>query len=145
MARITDDKAKQTLTPHLQSGEELKNWAFGIKQPPILLLILFALFGGIPAIIAIAILTKNYLVGLTNRRFIVLRFTGVLKIKEVSEYTLGQIPAVKTKTGSLFTKIEIQDPSHPFKAKFHRLGMKENRTHSIAIAQGLEQGSVKAL
>lgn len=145
MARMTDDNVKQALIPHLQAGEELKNWAFGIKQPPILLLILFGLLGGVPAIIAIAILTKTYLVGLTNRRFIVLQFTGKLKIKEVSEYTLGQIPAVKTKTGPLFTKIEIQDLSHPFKAKFHRLGMKENRTHSIAIAQGLEGGSVKTL
>jgi hypothetical protein len=61
-----------------------------------------------------------------------------MNVKEVQEYHLGYIQGVKTKTGALFTYIDIKDPQKPFSAKFHRLGMKNNREHSMAIAQLLE-------
>jgi hypothetical protein len=104
-----------------------------VKQPNILLIILMG--AGLLA----WLLTKEYMVGLTDRgRFIVLRFSGKMNVKEVTDYHLTQLQNVKTSTGALFTHINIKDPQKPFVAKFHRLGMKTNREQAMAIAQALE-------
>ena len=33
MAKMTDETVAATFAPHLQDGEELTHWAFGVKQP----------------------------------------------------------------------------------------------------------------
>lgn len=138
MARITDEKITEAFKPYLQENEQLQQWAYGVKQPNILLIIVLIALAVLPGIIAIFLLTKNYFVGLTNRRFIVLNLGGgVKKVKEISEYSLDKLPEVKTKTGPLFTHISIKDPSKPFVAKFHRAGKAKNREHSMAIAEAL--------
>ncbi len=134
MARFKDEAfVLSGFTPHLQPGERILYYAYGVKQPNILLILLMG--AGLLA----WLLTKEYMVGLTDRgRFIVLRFSGKLNVKEVMDYPIGQIQGVKTSTGAIFTHISIKDPQKPFVAKFHRMGMKTNREHAMAIAQALE-------
>ena len=137
MARFDDNNVPAAIQPYLEPGEQLYHWAYGVKQPSILLMIpLFAL-AILPGAIATAMLTKNYIIGLTDRRLIVLRFGGKLQVKEVSEYRLHQMPPVEASTGPIFTHIKIKDPQRPFVAKFHRMGMPNNRMHSQAIENAL--------
>ncbi len=137
MARFTDDEVTAAFQKHLQPGETLKHWAFGVKQPHFLLILLLILLALLPGLIAVMLLTKNYIIGLTDRRFLVLRFGGRLNVKEVLEYPLDKMPPVQASTGALFTHIKVQSPDRPFVAKFHRMGMKSNREHSMAIAEAL--------
>src|SRR4051794_1714228 len=112
MARFNDPNVPAAaFQPYLEPGEELKHWAYGVKQPSVLLMLpLFAL-AVLPGAIAVAMLTKEYIVGLTDRRFIVLRFKGSkIEVQEVLEYSLANLPPVKASTGSLFTHIKIEDP-----------------------------------
>ncbi len=135
MAVYKDEQIHPIFAPHLQPGEQLVNWAYGVKQPHILLIFLFiATIGGI---IAVFLMTKNYLVGMTTfGRFVVLQMSGK-NVKAAQSYQLGQLQGVKTSTGAIFTHIKIAGPV-PFQAKFHRMGMKQNREHSRAMAAALE-------
>ncbi len=138
MARFKSDEIiTSAFQPHLAPGETLKHWAYGVKQPHIGLIILFFMLAILPGAIAVALLTKEYVIGLTEGRLLVLRFSGKLKVKEMFEYQLASMPAVTTSTGGLFTHISIKDPARPFVAKFHRLGMKNNREHAMAIAEAI--------
>lgn len=139
MARFKDPNVPaEAFKPYLEPGEQLRHWAYGVKQPNMLLMLpLFAL-AVLPGAIAVALLTKEYVVGLTDRRFIVLRFKGKkIDVKEVIEYPLGSLPPVKASTGALFTHIKIDDPAKPFVAKFHRMGMPGNREHTMAMEAAL--------
>ncbi len=139
MARFKDPNVPAAaFQPYLEPGEQLRHWAFGVKQPNMLLMLpLFAL-AVLPGAIAVALLTKEYVVGLTDRRFIVLRFKGKkVEVKEVLEYPLSALPPVKASTGGLFTHIEVLDPAKPFVAKFHRMGMPGNREQGMAIEAAL--------
>jgi len=139
MARFKDPNIPAAaFGPYLEPGEQLRHWAYGVKQPNMLLMIpLFAL-AVLPGAIAVALLTKEYVVGLTDRRFIVLRFKGKnLDVQEVTDYPLNSLPEVKASTGGLFTHIKILDPAKPFVAKFHRMGMPGNREHGMAIEAAL--------
>jgi hypothetical protein len=135
MARFKDPKIPAAaFTPYLEEGEQLSHWAYGVKQPNILLMIPLLALGVLPGIIAIHLLTKEYIVGLTDRRFIVLRFKGSkIAVNEVRAYPLDNLPPVKATTGPIFTHLKIDDAAKPFVAKFHRLGMPGNREHAMAI------------
>jgi hypothetical protein len=134
--------------PHLQPGEQLKYYAFGVKQPNVGLIILFMLLGILPGMIAVLLMTKNYFIGLTDRRFVVLRIKsmGNHQVLEVTEYALAALAPgmVQASTGPLFTHIRINDPQKPFIAKFHRMGMKTNREHCQAIEASLMQRQLAA-
>jgi hypothetical protein len=130
MARFNDENVPAAIQPHLQPGEKLQNWAYGVKQPHVLLI---ALTGAILT----ALLTKSYIVALTDRRLLVLRFEGSLKVTEVTEYPLSPRPPASGSRGMLFTHLRITDPTKPFVAKFHRMGMPNNRMHSTAILEAL--------
>ncbi len=139
MARFKDEGIiVNAFQQHLQPGERLMNYAYGVKQPPIMLIVLLMLLAILPGVIATALLTKEYVIGLTDRRLIVIRFSGKLNPKEVFDYPLYQLPPVKTSAGAIFTHISVKDPNKPFVAKFHRMGLKTNREQSQAIAQVLE-------
>jgi hypothetical protein len=132
MARFKDPNVPAAaFAPYLAPGEQLRHVAYGVKQPHILLI---ALSGGIIT----ALLTKEYVIGLTDRRLLVLRFKGKnVQVQEMLDYPLSSRPPVKTSTGALFTHIKIDDPAKPFVAKFHRLGMAGNRENAMAIAAAL--------
>lgn len=139
MARFNDPNIPAAaFTPYLKPGEQLRHWAYGVKQPNLLLILPLFAIGVLPGVIAVALLTKEYVVGVTDQRFIVLLFKGKkLEIKEVADYPLSSLPPVKASTGPIFTHIKILDPAKPFVGKFHRLGMPGNREHGMAIESTL--------
>lgn len=134
MARFKDPNVPAAaFRPYLEPGEHLRHVAYGVKQPNLLLI---ALTGGLIA----ALLTKEYVVGLTDRRLIVLHFKGKdVRVQEVLDYRLnsGSRPPAHSSTGPVFTHIEVEDTAKPFVAKFHRMGMPGNREGAMAIAAAL--------
>jgi hypothetical protein len=143
MARFKDTSVMQAaLQPQLEPGETLLHWAYGVKQPPIWLIVLLMIPAILPGVIAVAVMTREYVVGLTDRRFIALQFSGSrIDVKEVRAWRLNALPPVRTSTGGLFTHIAVRDPVKPFAAKFHRLGTADNREQAMAIAEALERGA----
>jgi hypothetical protein len=143
MARFKDTGVMQAaLQAQLEPGETLQHWAFGVKQPNLALIIFLYCLAFLPGIIAVAVLTREYVIGLTDRRFIVLRFTGnQINVGEVQSWRLDALPPVETSTGSLFTHIKVRDPAKTFVAKFHRLGTPDNRPQAMAIAEALARAS----
>ncbi len=138
MARYKDPIVTEVLGRQLHPGEQLQHWAYGVKQPPMGLIILLMLLAILPGAIAVALLTKEYVVGLTSHRLLVLRVKGgKANVQEVIEYDRRALPPAKTSAGGIFTHIEIKDPQKPFVAKFHRMGMPNNRDQSRAIAAAL--------
>jgi hypothetical protein len=141
MAVYKDEQIGPIFAPHLQPGEQLVHWAYGVKQPNIFVIIL--LIATIGGALAVHFLTKHYLVGLTNfGRFVVLQMSGK-NVKVATPYQLGQMQGVKTSTGPLFTHMKIAGPV-PWVAKFHRMGMKQNREHSMAMAAAIEGKQLSA-
>ena len=134
MARFKDPNVTAAaFRPYLEPGEQLRHVAYGVKQPNVLLI---ALTGGLIT----ALLTKEYVIGLTDRRLIVLHFKGKdIRVQEVLDYRLddGRRPPVKSSTGPVFTHIRVEDQAKPFVAKFHRMGMPGNREGATAIAAAL--------
>jgi hypothetical protein len=141
MARFKDPNfVAQAFYPYLQPGEQIRHVAFGVKQPSLALTIPLFILAIIPGAIATALLTKEYVVALTDRRVIVLHFKGSqIQVQEVLEYALNHHAPAETSTGSIFTHIKINDPAKPFVAKFHRAGMPGNREQAMAIATALSQ------
>lgn len=139
MARFSDvTKVYEAFQPELEEGEEIRHVGYGVKQPPIILIVALLLVGILPGVIAIALMTREYVVALTNRRFIALRFRSkAIRVQERMAWRLDSMPPVKASTGGLFTHIAIQDPAHPFVAKFHRLGMPGQREEMMAIESAL--------
>jgi hypothetical protein len=129
MARYNDENVPAAIQPHLKSGEVLRHYAYGVKQPNVLLMLLGP--------IVTAMLTKNYIVAMTDRRLLVLEFHGELKVTGVTEYALDSMPAATGSVGMIFTRLQINDSAKPFRAKFHRMGMPNNRMHSTAILEAL--------
>lgn len=147
MAKPSDTTVPAAFAPHLHAGEELRHYAYGVKQPHMVAIILLVTLGGVlPGIIAVALFTRHYFIGMTDRRLVVLRIKsmGNHQVKEVVEYDLGGLDAgaVRTAAGPIFTHIRIQDPAKRFAAKFHRRAMKTNREHSRAIANALAGGEL---
>jgi hypothetical protein len=142
MARYKDQVVTDVLGKQLQPGEQLQHWAYGVKQPNIMLILLLMCLAILPGAIAVAIMTKEYVVGLTSHRLIVLQVKGgKATIVGKTEYNRAQLPPAKTSTGGIFTHIDIKDPQRPFVAKFHRMGMANNRDHSMAIAAALPKAA----
>ena len=138
MARYKDPIVTEVLGKQLHPGEQLYNWAYGVKQPPMGLIILLMLLAILPGAIAVALLTKEYVIGLTSHRLLILRVKGgKAVVQEITEYDRRNLPPAKTSTGGLFTHIKLADPAKPFEAKFHRMGMPKNREHAMAIAAAI--------
>lgn len=139
MARFKDTSVMQrALQAQLEPGETLLHWAYGVKQPNIMLIIFLYCLAILPGIIAVFAMTKEYVVGLTDRRLIVIRFKGnQIAVQDVQAWRLDAMPTVDSSTGSLFTHIRVNDPAKPWVAKFHRLGTADNREQAMAIAAGL--------
>ena len=139
MRQFSDpDELAAILRPHLAPGESLRHWASGVRQPSVWLLLPLAALGIVPAVVAASLLTKDFLVGLTDRRLLVLRMgASGIEPAEILAYDLAALPPVTARTGPLFTHLRVQDPAQPFAAKFNRAGMPGNREHAVAIAAAL--------
>ena len=85
--------------------------------------------------------SKAYLVGLTDRNFIVLRVSSAsrsINVVEVFGYLLDQLPEIRTTFGSFFgTDLEIKDPAKPFKIGFRKRGVPNNYQGGQVIANVL--------
>jgi hypothetical protein len=147
MGKLNDSNVPAAFQPYLEPGEQLRHWAYGVKQPNILLMIPLFVLGVLPGVIATQMLTKNYIVALTDRRFIALQIAsmGNLNVKEIMEYRLNNMPMVEASTGPLFTHIKINDQQRPFVAKFHRMGMPNNRLHTQAMEAYFKSGYARGI
>ena len=141
----SDADAAAVLQPHLERGETLRYWASGVRQPSVWLLLPLAALAIVPAVLAAHFLTKDYVVGLTDRRFLVLRMgASGNDPEEVLAYSLRVLPPVKASSGPLFTHVRVQDAERPFTAKFNNAGMPGNRKHAAAIAEALTSAPTPA-
>jgi hypothetical protein len=127
------------VSQQLHPGEQLRYWAYGVKQPNMGLIILLIALAILPGIIAVALLTKQYVVGLTDGRLLVLQVGGGAKVKQVMEFDRAQLAGkVSASKGAIFTHLAIKDGGKTtWKAKFHRAGASTNREHSQAMADAL--------
>ena len=144
MSKIDDQTVPAALAQHLQPGEQLLHYAYGVKQPNIGLIILF--YATIGGALAVTFMTKHYVIGLTNRRLLVLSlkpgfFTRchLDRIVETFDFPLHEVPQMKVKTsgGMLFYDMKIETPARTWVAKFHRMGMSRNHDHCNAIGNVL--------
>lgn len=142
MAVRTDEEIKALFSEHLEPGELLLHTAYGVKQPHLLLILGLCLLLLLPGLIAIHFLTKNYFIGLTGRRFIVLQVKGVVssKITRVIAFNRNDLSSadIKTSENAIFTNIKLIMGEETFIAKFHRAFSKSNRPNASAIARELQ-------
>jgi hypothetical protein len=140
MARFNDPNfVAAAFGPYLQPGEQIRNIAFGVKPPSMALVIPLIILGVLPGII-VMMMTKEFVLALTDRRVLILRFKGSqIRVQEVMEYPLYNTTPVEASTGAIHAVIKINDPARPFFAKFHRAGMPGNREQAMAIAAALSQ------
>ena len=102
MARYKDPIVTDVLGKQLMPGEQLQHWAYGVKQPHIGLIILLMCMAILPGAIAVAIMTKEYVIGLTSHRLLVLQVKGgKATIIGKQEYNRAALPPAKTSTGGL--------------------------------------------
>lgn len=155
------------LESYLEDNESLNYWACGEKASAFILLIMIflslilasllaniivgpSLLGSLIAFsTSLAILylfwprlVKAYVVGLTNQRFIALRYKRKIEkseIEEVIDYSLKDLPP--TEYGERMFKIEIHiyDKQKPFSAKFARVALLNNRRNALAIGAALSK------
>ena len=141
MAKLNDEQIQAAFQPYLQEGEGLQNWAVGVKQLDFLVFFILFLLAILPGIIANILLTKNFLIGLTNRRFLVLQINSLSNatVKQITEYTLDEVRALKvdTSTGRVFTRIRIDDATRPFVVNCNRAFSKNNRAQAMAISEAI--------
>ena len=141
MAKMSEEMVRESFVPHLLEGEALSHVAVGVRQPPILLIIVLIALGILPGIIATVLLTRSFCVGLTDRRLIVLRTASVtnLVVKSVLPYDLEELksPPVRTWSGGIYTFIVIENEEKPFRVKFHRALTPFNRPNAEAIGRAL--------
>src|SRR6187200_1527973 len=118
MSKIDDQTVPAALSQHLQPGEQLLNYAYGVKQPNIGLIILF--YATIGGALFVALMTKHYVIGLTNRRLLVVSvkpgfFTRchLDRVVEVFDFSLHEVGQMKVKTsgGMLFYDMKIESPA----------------------------------
>lgn len=148
MAKFSEDQIRDVFAPHLEEGETVQHMAFGVKQPNIFLIILLVALAILPGLIAVALLTRNYLIATTERRFIVLQIKGFSnpEVKEIIDYTFAELGGadVKTSTGGIFTHINVNIEGKRFVAKFHRAYSKFNRPGAMAIAEAISSPAAGA-
>ena len=138
MATSKDPIIREAFAPHLQPGETLESWAYGVKQPSLLLVVPLFFLAILPGVIAVALLTKHYLLGRTDRRVLALRVAGSeYEVQEVTEYGLDEELDVEASSGAIFAHVTVRDEARPFKAKFHRAFAPDNREHAVEAAQAL--------
>jgi hypothetical protein len=135
MARLTEQEVANLAQQYLQSGEQLQYAAVAMSLP------MWALFMG--AIIA-ALFRKWYVVALTDRRLLLIRYKNRLVPQEITEYELRQLPRLKFVQGTLNATLKVQDPRGTVTLKFGRLLTKQNRENALALGAGLTAASQAA-
>ena len=108
MTKLTDDKIKLAFEQYLQGEENLKYWAFGVKQPNIFLIVLLLALFILQGIIAIFWLTKNYLIALTDNNLLVLEVASIsnVNVKKHTEYSLSELSGKELPPGYYLQKLK---------------------------------------
>lgn len=108
MAKLTDDKIKLAFEQYLQGEENLKYWAFGVKQPNIFLIVLLLALFILQGIIAVFWLTKNYLIALTDNNLLVLEVASIsnANVKKHTEYSLSELSGKVLPPGYYLQKLK---------------------------------------
>lgn len=114
-------EVEAAFAPYLEEGEQIRHLANGRRPPGCLRAFGVALIEQMfPVLRDIFDATRNYLIALTDRRLVVLRFKRWEdKVDEVQAWTLAAFPPVKAPdswNNMVARWIEIEDPAQPFKA-----------------------------
>lgn len=137
MAKITDERIAAAIQPFLEPGEQIQTNAYGFHQMSMWIMIPLILVALLPAFIAQALLTKYYMVVLTNRRILFFHCDNKLKVKEIIEYRPGAMPPVNVSSGMVFAVLKIADTRGAMRIKFHRSGMANNREKAVIIGNAM--------
>ena len=115
---------------HLEPGERLQHVAYGVRMPGCIGSLLLGIFGGG----AIMNAASHYLVGLTDRRLIVLKIENVgHAVKSVRAWPLDALPPGKVEKGWL----TIDDQPDPIRAFLHPAAVPDHDDAVPAIAAAL--------
>jgi hypothetical protein len=177
MPKLQDLNIPAAFGSYFEPNEQLKNWAYGFKRPPMLLV---AIIGGVLAAMVLASLInipivmagagvfafltwfalfiglmyailffpvtrlgKTYVVGLTDKPFLVLLiktpFPGKPDVSAklvFTDYPLQKLSA-ETSIGRIQSSIKLGDSEKPFEAQFAH-AMNGNREQLEAIAAALK-------
>ena len=144
MAKLSDENFYQAVQPHLKAGERVRHFAYGVKEPSLWVIIL--LFVTILGALGIGLMTRHYVVALTDVRVIIVElrpglFSPTFDAKEVTSYLLVELArmSVSSSLGNASTFLRIEDPSRPFEARFYRRVSPGNKPNSQAIAQCIQE------
>lgn len=129
--------------PYLEPDEPLKHWAYGRRGPAPLFFLPLYLLGIVPGVLARALLTTTYLVGLTEHRLIVLRFRGYLKVEEHYAYALDQMPPVRSQRKLFAALLTIDDAERPLTVRFGLFTAHNSGQHVRSLITRVERGPVK--
>lgn len=136
MAKFTEQSVSAAFQPYLQEGEFLTNAAYGGYQSA-----QRHVLGCLLGPIIDAFLVKLYVVGLTNRRVLVIRlanrFGGNINAAEVRHYLFDNLPPVTATLGTFATELQIKDPAAPFRVNFAAVGVPNNYQRGQMIAREL--------
>ena len=136
MARYRSHVPLAAFAPHLETGESLRSWAYGVDEPA--LAALFPLLLVIPGLMLWAYLRTEYLVGLTDRRVVVLEVKGrKAAVQGVRAYDLGGAHEVSIRTDIAAVTLTVRDEADPLRLKFRRFDAPGNRAHALAVAEAL--------
>ena len=170
---VTRERCNQALQPHLETGEQLKSWAYGAEQLSVrkfaLLIAVFVLVlaGGTvllawlhvgrtgmavfrAVVIALVLLSvqlirKDYLVALTTKRLLIVHIRIFAKQIVNWEYPIGRIPPIDFKERRQYRTLRISDSAQPFEAKFSaKAAGIDNRAAIAAIIASLAPSGQKA-
>ncbi|MFH1919548.1 MAG: hypothetical protein ABIP48_06675 [Planctomycetota bacterium] len=99
------------------------------------------MLAAIPGIVWVVRSRRNYILGLTGKRLIVLRYRGALNVQEAGECALTPPPQVSTSVNRFFTEIRVLDEAAPIVVRCVHNAMPNNREHSEAIAARLSEAA----
>lgn len=97
------------------------------------LLVMASLFCGLFKLLV----AKRWLVGLTNRRLIVVKRGGESRVKKVEQYNPEALTVFKSPIKDQQIAIEIREPGKSFKAIFHHTSSGDNLKQAVEIIEML--------
>ena len=136
--KFTEENVQKVLAGALDAGETLKE--FGIAHRPPRFFFLLAVLAELVPIFKPALLkmTRFFLVGVTNRRLVVLevdrRECAPVQLKA---FSLNQLPPFSYSKGFVNHRLTLNVPEGKDVLRFHRIGMKDNFRHAEAIEKAL--------
>lgn len=147
MAKLDTPQMLDLLSPMLPAGDTLLHSAYGTRQPNMLLMLPAFALAIIPGVILTHVLTKHYIVGLSQTALLIAEVSpkwrsmmvAVDAVKPSRVIPLAELrgQTAKVKTSTLFRHIDVGQGDERFKAKFHRAFSKSNRPEANAIGDAI--------